>query len=251
MDEAIEKAAAWLEAAGPGRVTVLTGAGISTDSGIADYRGPQGAWTKDPEAERMATLRDYLDDPEVRKRAWRGRTTSPAWTAEPNAGHRAIVDLQTTGRLHSVVTQNVDGLHQKAGIADDKTIELHGNMHSTVCWTCGDRRPMAEAIARVTQEHDEDPRCRVCGGILKSATILFGEQLDPAVLAKAQAAADEAEVFVAAGSTLVVHPAASLVPRAKRNGATLIIANQEETPYDRIADAVLRGSLSTVLPSIL
>ena len=234
---------AWL--ADSPRTAVLTGAGISTESGIPDYRGPQGVWTKDPEAEKMATLSHYLADPEVRKRSWRNRLTSPVWLARPNAGHEALARLGAP-----IVTQNVDGLHQLAGTDPALVIEIHGSMRETTCWSCGDLRPMAEAVERVRQG-EEDPPCLVCGGILKSSTISFGQNLDPATLQRAQQAADGADVFLAAGTSLTVQPAASLAARAKRNGAILVIANAEPTPYDGIADAVLREPLGRLLPSLV
>ena len=160
------------------RVTVLTGAGISTDSGIPDFRGPQGVWTKNPAAEKTSTIQHYLADPDVRRQAWRNRLASPAWTAAPNAGHLAVVELQRQGRLHAVVTQNVDGLHQKAGVADESVVEVHGTMWWTRCWDCQDRRPMGETLDRVRAGED-DPPCMVCGGILKSDTISFGQSLVP------------------------------------------------------------------------
>ena len=249
----LETVGAWLRAAGA--VTVFTGAGISTGSGIPDFRGPNGVWTRNPRAERMATLQHYLADPEVRRQSWRTRIDSPVWQAQPNPAHRALVDLARQGSLLAVVTQNVDGLHQAAGSDPDRVVELHGTMHWTRCWSCRDRRPMAEALERVAAG-DPDPACRLCGGILKSATVSFGEGLDPLVLARAQAAADGAEVFVAAGSSLTVQPAASLVPRAKRNGARVVIANAEPTPYDGLADACLlytspspRGRQKSRMPS--
>jgi NAD-dependent deacetylase len=241
-------AAAWLRFADA--VTVLTGAGMSTESGIPDYRGPQGTWTRDPEAEKMATLTHYLHDPGVRRRSWSNRLTSPIWDAQPNPAHTALVELEHRGTLVAIVTQNVDGLHQRAGSDPTRVVELHGNAHGTRCWTCGDVRTMEEAVARV-RAGDPDPRCERCGGILKSTTVSFGENLDPMVLQHAQDAADAAEVFIAAGSSLGVHPAASLVPRAKRKGARLVILNAEPTPYDDIADEVLRGPLSETLPALL
>jgi NAD-dependent deacetylase len=231
-------------------VTVFTGAGISTSSGIPDYRGPQGVWTRDPSAERMATLDHYLGDPAVRRRSWRNRLESPMLHAAPNPAHDAVVELERAGAVLGVVTQNVDGLHQLAGSDPALVIELHGNMHWTRCWSCGDRRTMTEAVDRV-RAGEEDPPCLVCGGILKSTTISFGEGLDPMVLARAEAVTDAAEVFLAAGSSLTVHPAASLVPRARRHGAVVIIANQEPTPYDPLADVVLRQPLAELLPALV
>lgn len=228
-------------------ITVLTGAGMSTGSGIPDYRGPNGTWTRDPEAERLATLDHYLNDAAVRRRSWRNRLTSPLWTAQPNAAHRALTSL---GNLTAVVTQNVDGLHQAAGHPPDRVIELHGNAHRTRCWTCKDERPMAEALDRV-RAGEEDPPCRACGGVLKSATILFGESLDQDVIDRASRAADGADVLLAAGTSLAVYPAAGLVPRARRRGAKVVIANAEPTPYDAVADAVVRGDLSAVLPRLV
>ncbi|HMK12437.1 MAG TPA: Sir2 family NAD-dependent protein deacetylase, partial [Acidimicrobiales bacterium] len=178
------------------RVVVLTGAGISTDSGIPDFRGPNGVWTKDPAAEKMATLQHYLGDPEVRKAAWRNRRSSPAWSAEPNAGHRAIVVLQQAGKLHAVVTQNVDELHQKAGTDPALVIEVHGTMRQVSCMSCGETAPMERVLARV-DAGEEDPPCRTCGGILKSATISFGQSLVPEVIDRAFAVAEEADVLLA------------------------------------------------------
>ena len=232
------------------RVTVLTGAGISTDSGIPDFRGPNGLWTKNPEAAKMATLQDYLADPEVRKRAWQSRKTHSAWTAEPNDGHRALVDLDKTGRLHAVVTQNIDELHQRAGLSRDKVIEVHGTVRWAECLTCMVRTPMAEQLARVSDE-EPDPACTQCGGIQKSATISFGQQLDPDVLDAAARAATAADVFLAVGSSLTVHPAAGLCDLAVGAGARFVVVNAEPTPYDGLADAVLREPIGEILPALV
>jgi len=232
------------------RIVVLTGAGISTDSGIPDFRGPQGVWTRNPGAEKTATLQNYLADPEVRKQAWRNRLESPTWHAEPNAGHRAIVALERRGKLHTLVTQNIDELHQKAGTEPAKVVEIHGTMRQVVCMSCGERAPMERALDRV-RAGEEDPPCRTCGGILKSATISFGQNLVMEDLDRAERAATSCDLLLAVGSTLTVHPAAGLVPLAKAAGARLVIVNAEETPYDPIADGVLRGSISEVLPAIL
>ena len=160
------------------RITVLTGAGISTDSGIPDFRGPNGVWTKNPAAERIASLQHYLADPDVRRAAWRNRLQSPAWSAQPNAGHRALVPLGREGRLVALLTQNIDELHQQAGSDPALVVELHGTMRSVTCWSCGEGGPMEPALERVTAGED-DPACLTCGGILKSATISFGQALDP------------------------------------------------------------------------
>jgi NAD-dependent deacetylase len=230
------------------RITVLTGAGISTDSGIPDYRGPNGVWTRNPEAARMATLDDYVADPEVRRRSWQSRKTHSAWTAEPNSGHRALVDLEKTGRLVALVTQNVDGLHQRAGSTN--VIEVHGTIWWAECLTCGVRTPMADELERVSDEIP-DPPCRQCGGILKSATISFGQRLDNDVLDAAARASMECDLFLAIGSSLSVRPAAGLCDVAVEAGARLVVINAEETPYDDIADAVLREPIGEILPALV
>jgi NAD-dependent deacetylase len=230
------------------RITVLSGAGVSTDSGIPDFRGPNGLWTRDPTAERMSTYQDYRDDPSVRRRSWQSRLAHPAWTAAPNAAHEALVALERTGRLVALVTQNIDGLHQRAG--STSVLELHGTMHDTVCLTCADRRPMREALDRVAAG-EEDPPCLVCGGILKSATISFGQPLDTDVLMAARDAALSCDLMLAVGSSLSVQPAAGLVGLAAKAGATVVICNASETPYDGVASVVLRGPLGEVLPALV
>jgi NAD-dependent deacetylase len=232
------------------RIVVLTGAGISTDSGIPDFRGPNGLWTKNPAAEKAADLRFYLGDPEVRRAAWQNRLTTPAWTAEPNRGHGAIVDLERRGQLHALVTQNIDGLHQKAGNDPDRVIEVHGTVWWTRCWDCQDRRPMAESLDRV-RAGEEDPPCLVCGGILKSDTISFGQALVPEVIERAMRASDECDLLIAVGSTLSVFPAANCVPRAKAGGATIVIVNGAETSMDRYADWLLVGQIGEILPALV
>ena len=236
--------------AAPRRVTVLTGAGISTDSGIPDFRGPNGVWTRNPAAERASTLSHYLGDAEVRRQAWQTRIHSPAWDAEPNAGHDALVKLERDGRLVALVTQNIDELHQQAGNSGEKVVEIHGSMRRVVCWECGTQGPMQPILERV-RAGEEDPACAECGGILKSATISFGQNLDPDVLASAERAARTCDAFLAVGSSLVVYPAAGLVPVAKRSGAALVIVNAEDTPFDDIADVVLNGPISELLPQIV
>jgi NAD-dependent deacetylase len=246
-DAVLAEARSWIDAAR--RVVVLTGAGISTDSGIPDFRGPQGVWTKNPKAEKMATLQHYLADAEVRRLAWQSRAANPAWTAEPNPGHRALVTLERRGKLHALVTQNVDGLHQLAGNDPALVVEVHGTMHRVVCWSCGDRGPMGPVLERVRQG-DEDPSCLDCGGILKSDTISFGQSLVPEVIDRALRVAEECDVFVAVGSTLQVYPVANAVPIAARSGARVVIVNGSSTQFDGLADAVFHASISDVLPAL-
>lgn len=231
-------------------ITVLTGAGISTDSGIPDFRGPQGVWTKNPTAERTSSLQDYLADPEVRRQAWRNRLASPAWEARPNPGHLAVVELERQGRLRAVVTQNIDELHQRSGASPSLVIELHGSMWGWMCWSCGEKGPMAQVLARLRSGED-DPACAACGGIIKSTTISFGQQLDPAVLEAAVQAATSCDLLLAVGSSLQVQPAAALVPLASRSGAAVVIVNAQPTPYDGLADVVVREPISTALPVLV
>jgi NAD-dependent deacetylase len=232
------------------RIVVLTGAGISTDSGIPDFRGPNGLWTKNPAAEKASDIRFYLGDPEVRRAAWQNRLNTPAWTAEPNRGHAAIVELERRGQLSGLVTQNIDGLHQKAGNDPDKVIEVHGTVWFTRCWDCQDRRPMHQALERV-RAGDDDPACLECGGILKSDTISFGQSLVPEVIDRAMRVSDECDVMLAVGSTLSVFPAANCVPRAKAAGAQVIIVNGGETAMDRYADCLLVGQIGDILPPLV
>ena len=232
------------------RIVVLTGAGISTESGIPDFRGPNGLWTRDPEAEKLSDIRYYVADPEVRRKAWQKRMSNPAWTAQPNAGHKAIVELESRGKLHALITQNIDGLHQKAGLTPEKVIEVHGTMHSVLCWGCGWRGPMLPTLDRV-RSGEADPACAKCGGILKSATIFFGEALTPGVMERASTVAVEADLLIAVGSTLQVYPVAGVVPAAKSAGARLVILNAEPTQFDRIADAVLHKPIGETLPLLV
>jgi NAD-dependent deacetylase len=233
-----------------GKVVVLTGAGISTESGIPDFRGPNGVWTKDPTAERMATLQHYMADPQLRVQAWQARLEHPAWQASPNPGHIALAELERKGRLHTLVTQNVDGLHQLAGTSPEILIEIHGTMRDVACMSCGDRAPMEKALDRV-RAGEADPPCRTCGGILKSATISFGQNLVPADLHRAQQAAGTADFFIAAGTSLAVYPVAYLPQMALDNAARLLIVNAEPTPLDRVADWVLQRPIGEVLPELV
>ena len=232
------------------RIVVLTGAGISTESGIPDFRGPQGVWTRNPEAEKMATIQHYVADPEVRKRSWKSRLDSPALGAEPNAGHKALVALEQRGTLDTLITQNIDGLHQKAGSSPARVIEIHGTAREVVCLQCGERAPMERALARV-RAGEADPPCRTCGGILKSATISFGQGLVQDDLRRAGDAAQRCDLMLAIGTKLSVYPIAGVVPVAKEAGARVVIVNAEPTEMDALADAVLRGSISALLPRLV
>ena len=245
----MERARRWIDQAAA--VTVLTGAGISTDSGIPDFRGPNGLWTTNPLAEKASTLQHYLNDPLVRQAAWQNRLASPAWQAEPNVGHRALVQLEHDGRLVALVTQNIDELHQKAGHDPDKVVEVHGTMWWSRCWSCHDRRPMHQAVERV-RTGDPDPQCLACGdGILKSDTISFGQALVPEVIEAALRAAESCELLLAVGSSLSVFPVANVVPRARAAGARVVIVNGQSTKMDRFADEVLLGELSELLPALV
>lgn len=243
----ITRIAGWIHDAE--RVVALTGAGVSTGSGIPDFRGPNGVWTKEPEAERLSTYQNYVADPQVRREVWRRRLENPSFTAEPNASHRALVTLERDGYLHTVITQNIDGLHQKAGSDPGRVVEVHGTIHEVVCLGCDRRRPTPQVLALV-RDGDPDPHCTHCGGLQKSATISFGQSLDPAVLQRAHDAAIGSDVFLALGSSLVVHPVALLPRTALEAGARLIVVNQGETPYDERADVVLRDDVGDALDAL-
>lgn len=238
----------WVQAAR--RITVLTGAGVSTESGIPDFRGPEGVWTKDPSAAGQFTIQNYLRDPDVRARAWLGRRDHAAWTAEPNAGHRALVTLERAGRLRAVVTQNIDGLHQRAGNDPALVIEIHGTLFDVECLGCGGLTTMRENLDRV-DAGDPDPACLSCGGILKAATVSFGQALKPQVLDAALQAVQECDLMLAVGTSLQVHPAAGLAEVAVRAGARLVVVNRDPTPYDGLAAATLRDPIGEVLPRLV
>jgi NAD-dependent deacetylase len=248
MEAELDTVRSWIDEAS--RIVVLTGAGISTDSGIPDFRGPNGVWTKDPAAEKTATLHHYVADPDVRRTAWRNRLSHPARQAQPNAGHRALVELERRGTLLGLLTQNVDGLHLLAGTSPELLIEVHGNIREVECLQCGERAPMERALDRVRAGED-DPPCRTCGGILKSATISFGQSLVADDLEQADAVARSCDLMLAVGTTLAVYPIANVVPVAKRAGARVVIINAEPTEMDELADAVLRQSISEVLPALV
>ena len=247
MKAALDAVKGWID--GAKRVVVLSGAGISTDSGIPDFRGPQGVWTRNPKAEKLSDIRYYMTDPEVRRLSWQSRLDHTAWSAQPNAGHRALVALERRGKLHALITQNIDELHQLAGNSAERVIEVHGTMRKAVCMSCGWRGPMQETLERV-RAGEEDPPCKLCDGVLKSATISFGQALVPEVIDRALRVAAQADLFLAVGSSLQVYPVAGAVPMAKSAGARVVILNAQQTPFDDIADSVLQGSISDVLPRI-
>jgi NAD-dependent deacetylase len=240
--------AGWLRAAA--QVSVLSGAGISTESGIPDFRGPQGVWTRNPAAQAMFTLDNYLADPAVRELAWRNRLAHPAWEARPNAGHRALVALERSGRLRAIVTQNIDGLHQRAGNDPARVIEIHGTLFDVDCLSCGRSTSMRDNLDRV-EAGEADPACLVCGGIQKAATISFGQALKVDVLRAAQRAAQQCDVLLAVGTTLQVQPAAGLAELAVAAGARLVIVNRDPTPYDDLASALLREPIGETLPRLV
>jgi len=191
-----------------------------------------------------------MSDPEVRRRSWQSRLDHAAWTAAPNAGHLALVALEARGKLDTLVTQNVDGLHQAAGTSPERVIEIHGNVHEVKCLSCSFRGPMPETLERV-HGGEEDPRCLGCGGILKSATISFGENLVPADLDRAQRAAQDSDLFLAVGSSLTVYPAAGLPEVALAAGARLVVMNAGDTPFDPYSAVVISHQLGEVLPALV
>lgn len=249
MSEPIDRARELVD--GATSITVLTGAGISTDSGLPDFRGPNGLWTKNPEAEKASNITHYVTEPGVRRANWALRAEGKLWAnVHPNDGHRALLPLQQRGVLHTLITQNVDELHQLSGIDEASVVQIHGTTRKAGCLSCDYLTTMNAVLDRV-RAGEVDPECPECGGMMKSATISFGQALIAADLARAQEAADAADLLLAIGSTLTVNPIASVVPRAKRRGAALVIVNAEPTPFDAIADAVVRGSISEVLPKII
>ena len=244
----LDEVAAWLRES---RSTVaLTGAGVSTESGIPDFRGPNGIWTRDPASERLSNIGYYIANPEIRRESWRRRVDHPAWGAKPNAAHRALAAMEAAGRLQLLVTQNIDGLHLAAGSSPQRLVEIHGTIRETACLGCGDRRPMRETLARV-EAGEPDPACERCGGILKSATVSFGQNLDPDLLARAEGAAAGAELFLAIGTSLTVYPVARLPEIALDAGARLVILNAEPTPLDDLAHAVVRGQAGEALTALV
>lgn len=246
--EVVATIARWLTTAE--QTVVLTGAGVSTASGIPDFRGPQGVWTKEPGAERLFSLEAYLADPAVRREVWQRRLDNPAFRVGPNAAHTALAELEQRGLVHTLVTQNIDGLHQAGGSDPDRVVEIHGTIHAVECLSCGRQVPAGPVLDRV-RDGDPDPRCTACGGLQKSATISFGQSLDPAKLQRAHDAVMGCDLFLAVGSSLVVHPVALLPRTALEAGARLVVINGEPTPYDELAHAVLRSEIAATLAALV
>ncbi len=230
------------------RVVGFTGAGISTESGIPDFRSPSGVWAR----YRTVYFDEFVSRREARVEYWRQKVEN--WPhirdAQPNAGHAAFVTLHRAGKLRALITQNIDGLHQRAGLPRESVIELHGTTTEAVCLDCGDRITSDEAVARVLAG-DLAPECRSCGGYLKPATISFGQAMPYEEMQRASSATLDCDVFLAVGSSLVVHPAAGFPALAKQHGATLVIVNRDPTPLDSIADLVIHGEIGTLLPALV
>ena len=230
------------------RIVGFTGAGVSTESGVPDFRSPNGVWARN----RIVDFQEFVSSETGRVEYWRQKVA--AWPAmrdaEPNAGHHAFVGLHSQGRLDVLVTQNIDRLHQRSGLPFDTVLELHGATTEAVCLSCGDTIDFDAAWRRV-EGGEKAPRCRQCGGLLKPATVSFGQAMPPDVMMRAQTAAETCDLLLAAGSSLVVEPAASIPRIARQAGARLIIVNRDPTPLDGIADAVLHGEISAVLPALV
>jgi NAD-dependent deacetylase len=243
----LDQVARW--AAEAKRGVVFTGAGISTESGIPDFRGPDGFWKRNDQAK--FTFQNYVADPEHRKERWRmaaERRSFMRTDVEPNAGHRAIARLEELGRIRGVVTQNVDGLHQDAG--SKEVLELHGTSRKVVCLECREGWPTPVILERVTAG-EADPSCTYCGGILKSATISFGQSMPADIVEEAQRWSLRADLFIVVGSSLIVYPAAAMPSIAKQSGARLVIINREPTEQDDLADVLIHGDAGPTLSAIV
>ncbi len=231
------------------RIAVLTGAGISTGSGIPDFRGPAGVWTLNPERMRLLDLDAFVADREVRVAGWIDWRDHPAWTSAPSAAHLALARMADAGRLDLVLTQNFDGLHQAAGLPENRVVEMHGTLRTTSCMRCGKRVKTADVVA--TLAAFPDPACATCGGILKPDIVYFGEVLPAEAIDRAVEAAERCDVFIAIGTTLSVYPVASLAGLAVDSGADLVIVNAEPTDYDRYASEVIREPIDVAVPALV
>jgi len=231
------------------KVIVFTGAGVSTESGIPDFRSPGGIWSKyDPDE---FTYQKFVSSPEARRKQWKMLTEGGLLVeAEPNPAHYAIAELDKLGKLDCAITQNVDNLHQKAGVSDDKVFELHGNMRWVVCLNCRRRFPMKEVLQRI-EEGTEVPDCPDCHGILKPDGVFFGEALPQRTLTEATRHSQNCDLFIVIGSTLVVYPAAYMPTYAKNAGAKLAIINLTPTPLDRQATVVIRGKAGEITSKVM
>jgi NAD-dependent deacetylase len=223
---------------------VFTGAGISTESGIPDFRSPGGIWTK----MMPVQFQDYIANAEARRVSWQRRfEMEETWNkVRPNAGHRAVAELLARGHIAHVITQNIDNLHQASGVPLDKVIELHGNTSYAKCLDCGTRVEIADIRVHF-ERHGDAPDCRLCGGIVKTGTISFGQAMPEEEMARAEAASLAADLFLVAGSSLSVYPAAAFPLMARRAGARLVILNREPTEQDPYADLVIHGEIGPVL----
>lgn len=230
------------------RIVAFTGAGISTECGIPDFRSPGGIWTNNMPIE----FEDFVNSPDMRKEAWRRkfRLDTEFSSAEPGRGHRALAHLVKTGRASHIITQNIDNLHQASGVAPEQVIELHGNGTYAKCLDCGERHETAW-VREVFEDTGEPPDCNTCGGIVKSATISFGQPMPEKEMVRAEVATLDCDLFLAIGSSLVVYPAAGFPLRAKQNGARLVIINRDATELDQFADLVLREDIGTVLQPVM
>ena len=242
----LSQARDWVDEAS--RIVGFTGAGISTESGVSDFRSPNGVWARN----RTVYFQEFVANEEDRVEAWRQKVES--WPemrkAVPNAGHLAFVELERRGKLTALVTQNIERLHQRSGLSPERVLELHGTTTEAACLTCGDRIPMDEAVERV-QAGELAPKCNACGGLLKPATVSFGQSMPHDVLLRAHEESQSCDLFLAVGSSLVVQPAAGLPLVAKQAGARLIIVNREPTPLDASADLVFHDEIGHVLPAIV
>jgi NAD-dependent deacetylase len=230
------------------RAVIFTGAGMSTESGIPDFRSPGGIWTKMMPVE----FQDYVSDPQARRVSWQRRfEMEETWNkVAPNDGHRAVADLVASGKVSHVITQNIDALHQAGGVPDEKVIELHGNTRHAKCLDCGRRVEIADVRSHF-EAHGDAPDCADCGGIVKTATISFGQPLPEGEMARAEAASLACDLMLVLGSSLAVFPAASFPLLAKRNGARLAILNRDETPQDRFADLVINAEIGPTLRAVI
>lgn len=233
---------------GSERITIFTGAGISTESGIPDFRSPGGIWSKMTPIE----FQDFISSEEMRKEAWRRKIVidRDMQDAVPNRGHRAVAALVNAGKCPTVITQNIDGLHQLSGVDEENIVELHGNGTYATCLECQLRHELAEILPPF-DEHGVLPVCRECGGIVKTATISFGQSMPLDEMSRAQRASMECDLFVVLGSSLVVYPASGFPQMAKRNGAALVIINREATDQDEFADLVIHKEIGETLGAAL